>query len=187
MVVSLPRGGRAGEQLDFDALFLGHARRVVRLAALLGADDPEDVAQEAFCRLYAARERLEDDGDRVVAYLNRIVVNDVRSRARRAQTARRSAHLLAVPAPGPAMDGERRAVVEELRRLPPRQREALVLRYWLDLPLAGVADAMGVRLGTAKSSVSRGLATLGVALADHPYREPREPRDQPDRPEEERR
>ena len=51
------------EQLDFDALFLGHARRVVRLAALLGADDPEDVAQEAFCRLYAARERLEDDGD----------------------------------------------------------------------------------------------------------------------------
>ena len=82
------------------------------------------------------------------------------------------------------MDSERRAVVEELRRLPPRQREALVLRFWLDLPLAGVADAMGVRLGTAKSSVSRGLATLEVALADHPYREPR---DQPDRPEEERR
>ena len=154
------------EQLDFDALFLAHARRVVRLAALLGADDPEDVAQEAFCRLYAARERLEEDGHRVVAYLNRIVVNDVRSRARRSQTARGSAHLLAVPGRHLGMDGDRRAVVEELARLPPRQREALVLRFWLDLPLAGVAEAMGVRLGTAKSQVSRGLAALEVALAD---------------------
>jgi DNA-directed RNA polymerase specialized sigma24 family protein len=58
-------------------------------------------------------------------------------------------------------------VIEELARLPHRQREALVLlRFWLDLSLADVADAMGVRLGTAKSQVSRGLATLALALAD---------------------
>jgi DNA-directed RNA polymerase specialized sigma24 family protein len=57
-------------------------------------------------------------------------------------------------------------VIAELTRLPQRQREALVLRFWLDLSLADVADAMGVRLGTAKSQVSRGLAALALALAD---------------------
>ena len=154
------------EQPDFDALFVAHARRSTRLAALLGAADPEDLAQEAFCRLFEARGRLQGPPERAVAYLNRIVVNEARSRARRVQTARRNAHLLPVPLPVAGADGERRAVVDELNRLPQRQREAIVLRFWLDLSLADVADAMGVRLGTAKSQVSRGLAALAVALGD---------------------
>jgi DNA-directed RNA polymerase specialized sigma24 family protein len=94
------------------------------------------------------------------------VVNEVRSRARRDQTARRSAHLLPVPRADGGEGGDRQAVIAELSRLPLRQREALVLRFWLDLSLADVADAMGVRLGTAKSQVSRGLAALALALAD---------------------
>ena len=59
---------------DFHALFDDHATRVVRLAWLLGADDPEDAAQEAFVRLY---ERLSGSStvDDVPAYLNRTVVN----------------------------------------------------------------------------------------------------------------
>ena len=154
------------EPPDFDALFVAHARRITRLAALLGAADPEDLAQEAFCRLYQARGRLDGPPERTVAYLNRIVVNEVRSRARRDQTARRSAHLLPVPHWTPDAGGDRQAVIAELSRLPQRQREALVLRFWLDLSLADVADAMGVRLGTAKSQVSRGLAALALALAD---------------------
>ena len=154
------------EPPDFDALFVANARRITRLAALLGAADPEDLAQEAFCRLYQARGRLEGSPERTVAYLNRIVVNEVRSRARRDQTARQSAHLLPVPRWTPDAGGDRQAVIAELSRLPQRQREALVLRFWLDLSLADVADAMGVRLGTAKSQVSRGLAALALALAD---------------------
>ncbi len=51
-------------------------------------------------------------------------------------------------------------------RLPRRQREALVLRYWLDLPFAEVAEVMGVRPGTAKSQVSRGLSALAIALGE---------------------
>ena len=47
------------EPPDFDALFVANARRITRLAALLGAADPEDLAQEAFCRLYQARGRLD--------------------------------------------------------------------------------------------------------------------------------
>jgi DNA-directed RNA polymerase specialized sigma24 family protein len=89
------------EPPDFDALFVANARRVTRLAALLGAADPEDLAQEAFCRLYQARARLDGSAERTVAYLNRIVVNEVRSRARRDQTARRSSHLLLVPSRRP--------------------------------------------------------------------------------------
>jgi len=164
--VTARQGSPGVEPPDFDALFVAHARRVTRLAALLGAADPEDLAQEAFCRLFQARGRLSGPPERAVAYLNRIVVNEVRSRARRDQTARRSAHLLPVPQGTDGEGGDRQAVIEELARLPHRQREALVLRFWLDLSLADVADAMGVRLGTAKSQVSRGLAALALALAD---------------------
>lgn len=151
---------------DFDALFYAHARRVTRLAALLGAEDPEDVAAEAFCRLYAARGRLKDDGAGVVAYLNKIVVNEVRDRARRRSLARARAHLVPGLTASDGADGIRVAVVAAVGALPTRQREAVVLRYWLDLPVNEVADAMGIRPGTVKSLVSRGLDTLEASLTD---------------------
>jgi RNA polymerase sigma factor (sigma-70 family) len=152
----------------FGALFFAHASRLVRLAALLGDDDPEDVVQESFCKLYAARGRLLADEPKVVAYLNKIVVNEVRSRHRRRQVARRDAHLFTtVDLPDPiAVQGDRRAVVEALAGVSPRQREALVLRFWMDLPLAAIADAMGVRIGTVKSQISRGLDVVGAALRE---------------------
>lgn len=153
------------DDAEFESLFHVHAQRVVRLAALLGADDPEDVAQEAFCRLYAARERVDD---RVVAYLNRIVVNEVRSRHRRRETARRAPlHLVQPYVVTESTTGayaERSAVIDAVNALPPRKREALVLRYWLDLPLAEIADAMSVRLGTVKSLLSRGIEALANEL-----------------------
>lgn len=152
----------ADRHVDFDAIYAGHVARVVRLAALLGAEDPEDVAQEAFARLYAARARVREP--ELVPYLNRIVVNDVRSRARRSRTALSRRHLVGVVDSTPGPTGDRAAVLAELARLPQRQREALVLRYWLDLPFDEVAEAMGVTAGTARSQVSRGLQALAVAL-----------------------
>ena len=154
----------AERDVDFDAVYVGHVARVVRLSALLGAADPEDVAQEAFCRLYAARARVREP--ELVAYLNRIVVNEVRSRARRHRVAADKRHLLRVADASPGPTGERAAVLVEMARLPQRQREALVLRYWLDLSYEQVAEAMGVATGTAKSQVSRGLKTLGAALGE---------------------
>lgn len=150
---------------DFDAIFFAHAGRLVRLASLLGAGDPEDVVQEAFARVFSARRRVRDNP---AAYLNRAVVNQVRDRARRASVARRDQHLLVVPdGTSPLYDvADRHAVMEALRTLPPRQREALVLRFWLDLPLAEIAASMDVREGTVKSQISRGLATLHTALTD---------------------
>ena len=155
----------------FGALFFAHAARLVRLAALLGDDDPEDVVQESFCKLYAARGRLQAEDAKVVAYLNRIVVNEVRSRRRRQQVAHRDAHLFTTldmgdMADATAVHDDRRAVVEALSGVSARQREALVLRFWMDLPLAAIADAMGVRIGTVKSQISRGLAIVGAALRE---------------------
>jgi RNA polymerase sigma-70 factor (sigma-E family) len=156
------------ESEAFSTLFFAHASRLVRLAALLGDDDPEDVAQEAFCRLYGARGRLRRDDGEVSAYLSRIVVNQVRSRHRHRVVVRRDAHLLVTEAADDPTDrdGDRRAVLAALGGLPTRQREVLVLRFWLDLPLAQIAEVTGVRLGTVKSQLSRGVQTLGLILGD---------------------
>lgn len=159
---------------DFRALFDGHAARVVRLAALLGADDPEDVAQEAFCRLYEKRDDLHGPIEQAGPYLNRIVVNIVRDRHRRATTQHRlrllnrrdDERLAPSPEELSVHTEEGRRVVSALAAIAPRRREAVVLRYWLDLSYADIAHAMGVGLGTAKSAVSRGLDDLHTHLED---------------------
>jgi RNA polymerase sigma factor (sigma-70 family) len=153
---------------DFRGLFDTHVTRVVRLAALLGAEDPEDIAQEAFCRLYERRDRLAGSVNDAGAYLNRIVVNLVRDRHRRTTTQHRLRLLTRrdderhVPSAEElhVRTDEGRRVVAALAAIAPRRREAVVLRYWLDLPYDQIADAMGVSTGTAKSAVSRGLDDL---------------------------
>jgi RNA polymerase sigma factor (sigma-70 family) len=166
--MGLMTGETVATQTPFEVLFRANADRLVRLAHLLGADDPEDVVQEAFCRVYAVRR--ERDVGNVIAYLNRIVVNEVRSRQRRKVIAdRKTLHLVTA---APANEQVERAesvhgLMQALAGLAPRQREALVLRYWLDLPLAEIATAMQVRVGTVKSLVSRGLARLAAELEDH--------------------
>jgi RNA polymerase sigma factor (sigma-70 family) len=61
---------------------------------------------------------------------------------------------------------EHRDVLAALARLPYRQREALVLRYFLDLTEDEIAAAMGVSPGTVKSTTSRATAALGRLLKD---------------------
>lgn len=160
------RGAPGVQRDDFADLFHAHATRLVRLAALLGDTDPEDVVQEAFCKVYAARARLvPGEGGNVVGYLNRTVVNLVRDRHRRLETARDKEHLVLVDRI--AVVGEpdsRNDIVRALGRLPQRKREALVLRYWLDLPLSKIAETMGVRTGTVKALISRGLDALALDL-----------------------
>jgi RNA polymerase sigma factor (sigma-70 family) len=89
---------------------------------------------------------------------------------------RHDARLAVSPGPFPgaavgpepaALAGEHRdEVVAALRRLPLRQREALVLRYYLDLPEAEMAAAMGVSPGSVKTHLHRGLAALARLLED---------------------
>jgi RNA polymerase sigma-70 factor (sigma-E family) len=150
-------------------LYLEHALGLTRLAFLVLGDRfaAEDVVQEAFCGLYGAWDRLSSH-DNMVGYLRVSVLNGCRSAIRRS---RRSPEPLAVPpaasAETAAMSAEeRRAAVAAVRRLPPRQREALILRYFADLPVNEIAQAMGVSAGTVKSTTARGLAALSRMLRE---------------------
>ena len=85
---------REDAQAVFVAMFRDHFRELVRLAALLGADDADDVVQEAFARLPQHSSRLREP-DRAFTYTRTTVVNLCRSRLRRLPVARRPhPHLL---------------------------------------------------------------------------------------------
>jgi len=59
---------------------------------------------------------------------------------------------------------EHREVLTALHRLPARQREVIVLRYWAELPEAQIATALGISLGAVKSSASRGRDAIAAML-----------------------
>ena len=158
--------GGPGDVERYQQLFHGHFVAMTRLATMLGADDPEDVAQEAFVRLHRRRRTLRDP-HASVGYLRTTVVNLSRSRVRHLAVVRRN------PMAAPDADSaeqhavrreDARELVAALGRLSTRHREALVLRYWLDLSEAEMADAMGVSRGTVKAHVSRGLDALATIM-----------------------
>jgi RNA polymerase sigma-70 factor (sigma-E family) len=150
--------------LTFEAFFRLHLESLTRLAGLLGADDPQDVAQEALARLHARRGALRDP-EAAAAYVRSTVCNLSRSRLRHLGVTRRYApRLLPVAARGPeesAIDGdEARRVLTALAALPRRQREVLTLRYWLELSEQQIADSLGISTGSVKTHASRGLNAI---------------------------
>jgi RNA polymerase sigma-70 factor (sigma-E family) len=154
----------------YQELFHGQFAAMTRLAAMLGADDPEDVAQEAFVRLHR-RSRTLRDPHAAVAYLRSTVVNLTRSRLRHLSVVRRLAPGPPPDVPSAEHDVVRREshrhLLDALEQLSARHREALVLRYWLDLSEAEMAEAMSVSRGTVKSHVSRGLDALAALMEGH--------------------
>jgi RNA polymerase sigma-70 factor (sigma-E family) len=150
-------------------LFRTHAKGLTGLARLL-VDEPgaaEEVVQDAFVGLHRNWRKLRDPAA-APAYLRSSVINGARSRRRRKVVDLR--RLL--PASGASPDesavaaDERRAVADAVRRLPRRQRECVVLRYYLDLSEADTATTLGVSAGSVKTHLHRGLAALGVQLED---------------------
>ena len=111
---------------------------MVRLAMLLVDDvtTAEDVVQDAFAGVVKAWDRLETEAA-MRAYLRTCVVNTARSVLRRRRTARSYVPPLSPTAPGAdeaaVLSEEHREVIKALGRLPQRQREILVLRYWSSL------------------------------------------------------
>lgn len=154
------------------ALFELHHVQLVRLAALLGAGpDAQDVVADAFCALHRRWEHLRSQ-EAALAYARSCVVNLTRMRLRHLQVVRRSPDPIegeVASAEAEVMDREdQRAVVRALAALPERQREAVVLRYWLDLREAEVALAMGISAGAVKTHTSRAMAALARALGRAP-------------------
>src|SRR5215468_10830918 len=156
------------------ALYEAHALGMIRLAHIMLGDrgGAEDVVQEAFCGLYRRWSTLADTGS-AIAYVRSSVLNGCRSVLRRQSRARGQADGRQ-PAPPPGISAEaaaitleeRQEVLRALRRLPARQREALVLRFYLDLSVEESAATMGIGPGSVRSAIHRGLASLGRMLQE---------------------
>ncbi len=154
------------------ALFVAHHRRLVGLAALLVDDreTAEDVVQDAFAGLYR-RWRLLRNSNAAVAYLNKAVVNGGRDALRHG---RRGTAILPrmVPSPEVLASAEQAAVAHDeadrlwmaITRLSARQRQVLVLRYFLDQSEAEIAETLSVSRGSVKRHASRGLEALARLL-----------------------
>ncbi|WP_406284255.1 SigE family RNA polymerase sigma factor [Embleya sp. NBC_00896] len=153
---------------------LYHAQRLgmVRLSILLVDDlgTAEDVVQDAFAALYSNFGENLDDVDNAMAYLRTSVVNLSRSVLRRRRTARAYVPPHEPDASSPeeaaVLSDEHMRVLAALKRLAPRQREVLVLRYWSELSETQMADVLGLSRGTIKSTASRALDALEKIMKD---------------------
>jgi RNA polymerase sigma-70 factor (sigma-E family) len=167
--------GRAHDVLPADRLaavtdvFNAHYVQLVRMARLLVDDTEtaEDVVMDAFTALHRRWTAIRQP-DEAYRYVRSCVLNGARSRLRRRRLSRlHETGLQAEPASHQDLavdEADRAEVMQLLRALPVRQRQVLVLRYFLDLSEAEIADELGISPGSVKTHASRGLAALGRAL-----------------------
>ena len=153
-------------------LFRAHYRRLVGLAVLLVDDRPtaEDVVQDAFTGLYRRWPYLRDH-QAALTYLNRAVANGGRDHLRRGRTASAGLRRM-TPVSEESASAESAAVADDeaarlwrgICALPSRQRQVLVLRYYLDQSEAEIAATLDVSPGSVKKHASRALAALARCL-----------------------
>lgn len=150
--------------MDFTRFVREHTAALLRTAYLLTGDGvaAEELVQDTLVRLYP-KWQLVEAADVPLAYVRRSLANGFVNHARRA--ARREFAVEFLPEHADDADrlgqlADRDEVWDLLRTLPERQRAALVLRYFHDLPDDEIAAALGAREGTVRSLISRGLAAL---------------------------
>ena len=177
-----------GAAASVTALYAEHALGLVRLAVVITGDrgTAEDIVQDAFLGLYRRWDQLPDLAA-PLAYLRVSVLNGGRTALRRRSRLRpwsaggiadgfdeddpvtgfgTAAGLTESAEASVLLSEEQRAVAAALRQLPRRQREAVVLRYYLDLSEGETAQVMGVARGTVKSATHRALAAVGRILRE---------------------
>jgi RNA polymerase sigma factor (sigma-70 family) len=143
--------------VEFEELFSDRYRSAVRFAFLLtgSAQVAEEIAQEAFPQVFRRWAEIRNPD----AYLSRALVNGARSWGRKEH--RRACEQ---PSGSVEFDPDTIAVRDALWELPDRQREALVLRFFLGRTDREIADAMGCPVGTVKSLIHRGLGKMKETL-----------------------
>jgi len=168
--VSSPEGAAAFTvQMDYTRFFEESSPGLLRLCylATLDAEAAADAAQEAMTRAWRDWDRVSAGGSDPGAWTRTVALNLCRDRWRRARVAHERRPAGPAPRPDELPDVDLRRA---LAGLATRQREAVILRYWADLDLAGVAAAMGVSVGSVKQHLARAhrhLATeLGGAALD---------------------
>jgi RNA polymerase sigma-70 factor (ECF subfamily) len=148
-------------------LHTGYPRLVAGVALACGSRPAaEDAVQEALLRAWERSEK-GDEIRSLNAWVTTVSLNLARSGLRRVMAERRARTRLGgrnvVPA---AMSGDRVDVERALAALPRRQREVVVLRYYLQMATREVAEALGVHEGTVKSTLSRARSALAGALGE---------------------
>lgn len=156
------------DEREFNDFVAARYDRLGRFAYLLCGDwhRAEDAVQRAFTKLYLVWSKRDIKAPD--AYVRRIVVNVVNDDYRLGFFKReRVVDELPDRAgeDGSEASADRMLVLAALARLPKRQRTAVVLRYWEDLPIEQVADIMKCTTGAVKSQSSRGLAALRGIMA----------------------
>lgn len=159
------------ETVGFPDFVRAHSRSLFGTALLLtgSRDGAEELVQDTLAHLYPQWSRVSS-AESPLAYVRRAVTNRFVSGRRRP-----SSYELAVwdlpdgVAPGDFVTGlaDRGQLFQLLGTLPERQRAALVLRYFHDLPDDEIAATLGCRAVTVRSLVSRGIAAMRESAADH--------------------
>lgn len=160
--------GKQTRNEEFQSFVVGRWPRLMRTAFLLTGEQhaAEDLVQSTLEQVYVAWRRVgaADDPE---AYVRRVMIN---AHARRHR--RRLREFLAPKDDSGlvreradtgdriAQADDRGALLTALAQLPPRQRAAVVLRYWEDLTETQAAEAMGCSVGTVKSNTAKGIAKL---------------------------
>jgi RNA polymerase sigma-70 factor (sigma-E family) len=148
---------------EFRDYVADRGRVLLRTALQLTGDraEAEDLLQAALAKTYLAWDRIQDRAA-MDGYVRRAMVNTQISWWRRRKLEIYPTDDLPEQ---PVDDHTRRSELRDalgraLDRLPERQRLAVILRYYEDMPEAEIADVLGVSVGTVKSSVSRAMAKL---------------------------
>jgi RNA polymerase sigma-70 factor (ECF subfamily) len=161
--------------LFVEQLYRKEAVALVRLARLFTDDrtGAEDIVQEAFIRLYNAADRI-GERDKAAAYLRSIVLNLARDHNRRGLLSMRHQDSMIDPRQSDAPDEkvlqseEHSEIMDALGALPTRQRECLVLRFYLELSEREIAETLGISPNSVKTHSRRGIASLAATLGTNP-------------------
>lgn len=174
-VVAAGKASWTGQELErlalVDKLYREEAVNLVRLARLFTDDrtGAEDIVQEAFIRLYRAAERIADRSASA-AYLRSIVLNLARDHNRRGLLSLRHQDALVdsrepeEPDQSVFRSETRAEVMAALRSLSPRQRDCLVLRFYLELSEREIAATLLISTNSVKTHCQRGMAALASRL-----------------------
>jgi RNA polymerase sigma-70 factor (sigma-E family) len=171
MQALVQEGARVAEEApDFDGWVAARGPALLRLAYTLTGNtaDAEDVVQEALARALPRWGRISRVGN-VDAYVRRMVINAHTSwwrRFRRRESPVAEVRDVEAPEQGVLMPDQRSSLWAACQALPESQRTAVVLRYYEQLEYAEIAELTGVREGSVRSRVSRGLAALRATMGE---------------------
>jgi RNA polymerase sigma-70 factor (ECF subfamily) len=150
---------------SFDEFYRSTSRRLLRYAYGISGDaaEAQDLVHEAYTRAWQ-RWRVVSGYDDTEAWLRLVVTRLATDWLRRLGVRRLAAAAQRPPLPAQGPSDDTVVLIAAMRGLPAPQRRALALHYLLDRPVANIAAETGASVGTVKSWLSRGRASLGAAL-----------------------